>query len=583
MKDKNSSYKGFEILLNTISLKVKMLGIMIAMTFLVQLVACLLIVYLFYYKEAELVMKYAAASLKAIAPGSTVTIFQDGRPLKVSSIAFVKIARPYVLANLKQFMMLFLYTALIYPLGFIVIRKYLRGKTKEQIEGKHIRGSRLISSDDLNKQMAKNNEQVDLPIGELRQPVRVEPEHTFVVGRAGTGKTQCIGAVLARLKQRQGKGIIYSYKADDYLCKFFSPDSDLIFNPLDRRCIGWNIFNEIETQMDIDAIAASLIPTPANTREAYFYNTAREVFVSILLYLYKNNLRTNADIWNMITIETAMLADLLKNTQGCEAGYKHIEDPESKTTKNIISTLIEHTTCFRYMTDINGDFRIQGWLENNNSGFIFIANNPDAEATLRPVISLFIDLLMRRLLALSDDRDRRIFFFLDELGTLQKLTSITKLITLSRSKGGCAWLGIQDIGQIDEVYGYNLRQTIINSCGTSVILAAKDPQTAEYLSNLIGDQERLEKMESVSFGRSVMRDGNNIAEQVSTSRLIMPSELTSMPALTALVKFPGYDWSKTNIPVRNYPVKTEALVVKEGVSLNKEISEPALAGMRERL
>jgi type IV secretory pathway TraG/TraD family ATPase VirD4 len=44
--------------------------------------------------------------------------------------------------------------------------------------------------------------------------------------------------------------------------------------------------------------------------------------------------------------------------------------------------------------------------------------------TLKPILSLFIDLIGRRLLSMKDDYHRRIFFFLDELGTLQKLSSI---------------------------------------------------------------------------------------------------------------------------------------------------------------
>jgi type IV secretory pathway TraG/TraD family ATPase VirD4 len=75
--------------------------------------------------------------------------------------------------------------------------------------------------------------------------------------------------------------VIYDYKSD-YLSKFYRPKKDIIFNPLDARGLEWNLFNEIKTRMDIDAIAASLIPPPISTSDPFWNDAARGVFAGIL-------------------------------------------------------------------------------------------------------------------------------------------------------------------------------------------------------------------------------------------------------------------------------------------------------------
>jgi type IV secretory pathway TraG/TraD family ATPase VirD4 len=80
------------------------------------------------------------------------------------------------------------------------------------------------------------------------------------------------------------------------------------------------------------------------------------------------------------------------------------------------------------------------------------------------VLSLFIELAGKRVLSLPDDLQRRFFFFIDEFGTLNNIPTMR---TNGRSKGMSIWIAIQDIGQIERIYGMDLSQTIVNSCATS--------------------------------------------------------------------------------------------------------------------
>src|SRR5208282_4444695 len=112
-------------------------------------------------------------------------------------------------------------------------------------------------------------------------------------------------------------------------------------------------------------------------------------------------------------------------------------------------------------------------------GRLFITNYEECKDTLRPILSLFIDLLGRKLLALPDSFDRRVYFFLDELGTLQRLSTIKDLLILSRKKGGSIFVGIQDFAQLIHIYGPEQSDTMMNGFNNIVILRCTDPATAD--------------------------------------------------------------------------------------------------------
>lgn len=68
-------------------------------------------------------------------------------------------------------------------------------------------------------------------MGPIQIPRSAEIKHFFVVGRPGVGKTVAMSQVIARVKERGAKGVVYDFKGD-YLSRFFDPERDILFNPL---------------------------------------------------------------------------------------------------------------------------------------------------------------------------------------------------------------------------------------------------------------------------------------------------------------------------------------------------------------
>jgi len=469
----------------------------------------------------------------------------------------------HTIANLKILLLGSCCCFLIYPILII----HFRRKTIKQNKLKYLRGSKLTSIQDYIKALKIAQEQVDLPIGNIQMPFKVETRHCFIVGRPGVGKTVCISQVLERLIQRKERCIIYDFKGD-YLTKFYNPSMDQIFNPLDQRTVGWNIFNEIQTPMDIESIATSLIPSSISLSEPFWNDAARDVFAGILHYLLQEKLTNNSELWSMLTSPIAFIAKCLKTTKGGERGYTYIQDASSKQALSVIAVMMQYTKCFEYMVHCDGNFSTNEWLENGN-GIIFVSNYANIQDTLKPILSLFVDLLGRRFLSMKESTDRRIFFMLDEFGTLQRLSTIIKLLTLSRSKGGSVFLGIQDFGQLDKLYSREYRQSIVNACGNSMIFSVTDSVSAKLCSERIGETEYMESKQSLSIGIDDSKSGANISDQKQKEFLLMPSEIMNLPELSAIVKFSGYQPVISKFIYKDFPDKADAFVLKKEFNLNK--------------
>lgn len=479
-----------------------------------------------------------------------------------------------LMSQLKSFIIIFfefekrvfIKSALVWfgiPL-YLLILKY---KIKPEADNKYIRGAKLLKTNELMKSI---REKVALPFGEnVFMPIPAEVKHTFIVGKPGSGKTNTINQIIENIKSRKKKAIVYDFKGD-FVSKFYNPEIDKIFNPLDSRTVDWCIFNDVKTQMDINSLAASLIPESQKGDNPFWNNAARDIMAGILHYLYQNGKTTNADIWEAVTQTNTELAKMLKDTPGAEAGYKYLEDPKNKTAMDVISVFIQYAKCFDYMKHMKGGFSIEEWVNNGKEGILFITNYADLKDTLKPILSLFVDTVGKYILSLKDDetRQRRIFIILDEFSTLQKLSTMVNMLTLSRSKGGAIFLGIQNFGLIDDVYNAPTRQTIVNACGNCAVFSVADPETSDYCVRKLGEVEYWENQSSQSIGTNDA-DRINSNQVKRKEHLVLASDIHGLKDLTAYVRFSNYDVALTTFSYKKFKTISDSFIMRPDLFLSE--------------
>jgi type IV secretory pathway TraG/TraD family ATPase VirD4 len=176
-------------------------------------------------------------------------------------------------------------------------------------------------------------------------------------------------------------------------------------------------------------------------------------------------------------------------------------------------------------------------------------------------------LLARALLSKTDTQQDKTFFLLDEIATLQQMSSIVKLLNLGRSKGCCTYLGVQNYTQLDRIYSKEIRRSIINSCGSCVVFAVNDTETASDSSKLIGDVENLKADKSLSMGLTDHKGGTSLSYHSKTEPLLLPSEIMNFPELTGVVRFANYPPVITKLKYKEYDIIAEPLLIRDDLIL----------------
>ena len=404
-------------------------------------------------------------------------------------------------------------------------------------------------------------------------PERAETQHTIVSGTTGSGKTVLISDLVAQIRERGERCIIYD-KMGSYTRAFFDPARDVLMNPLDARAPRWSPFLEARTPSDFDTMAAALIPQQKDTVDPFWVTAARQLFSNGAAVLWKRGVTENRIlVEHLLKTELTALAEAMEGTVA-----QSIVDPENpKTALSVRAMLTAHLGALECLPDSGKPFSIREWVEREDeAGFLFLTSRGDQHASLRGLISTWLEIAVNALLSLAQDDGRRIWIVLDELPTLHQVPSLQPGLAESRQFGGCFVLGIQVISALRDLYGRNGAETVSGLCGTRVVLAAPDQETARWSAESLGRGEVAEYAEGLSYGASAMRDGVSLSERREMRPLALPSEIMRLKNLHGYLKFPG-PWPVASIRLDyvKRPKAAESFIPREGVALPQdEIADP---------
>ena len=367
-------------------------------------------------------------------------------------------------------------------------------------------------------------------------PRRAETQHTMVSGTTGSGKTVLISDLVARIRDRGERCILYD-KMGTYTRSFFDPARDVLMNPLDARSPCWSPFFEASSPRDFDMMAAALIPQQKDTVDPFWVTAARQLFAN-----GAGGLWNQGETRNRVLVDHLLKTDLTSLAEAMEGTVaQSIVDPDNpKTALSVRAMLTAHLGALEYLPDTGEPFSIRDWVgREDGTGFLFLTSRGDQHASLRGLISTWLEIAVNALLSLHQDDARRVWVVLDELPTLHQVPSLQPGLAESRQFGGCFVLGIQVISALRDLYGKNGAETISGLCGTRAVLAAPDQETARWSAESLGRGEVEEYAHGLSYGASVLRDGVSLTQRREMRSLALPSEIMRLENLQGYLKFPG--------------------------------------------
>jgi len=369
-------------------------------------------------------------------------------------------------------------------------------------------------------------------IGGVNVPDAFEPEHILICGAPGTGKTNIIVKMLDGIRKRKRRAIVYD-TAGTFVEKFYRPGIDVLLNPLDARADCWSPWVDVPRDYHYDQIAESTIPDKAG--DPFWAKAARGTLVAVLRKLARQE-RTLVSIL-LDTLLRSKLKDLAAFAAGTDAAA-FISTEGERTSAGIQAELASVMRSFSYLDDTADGFSIREWVANEkDDSWLFITVKADQLPSLRPLITVWLDIAISAIMSMTPDRNRRLYCVIDELPTLQRLPSLGDFLARARKYGGCGILGFQSYPQLEATYGIQDAAAITGYCSTWVALRANDTPTAKHVSENLGQVEQVEANEGMSYGVNDMRDGVNLSRMQVTRPLVMHTEVTNLPNLMGYLRF----------------------------------------------
>ena len=433
---------------------------------------------------------------------------------------------------------------------FLVVFWYRGAQLGRQ---KRIRGAEMVTAGELRSRLQSPHERFlqRLPgggrlrpyaIAGIPYPERTETQHTIVSGTTGSGKTVLISDLVSQIRARGERCVLYD-KMGSYTRSFFDANRDVLLNPLDARAPRWSPFLEARNPRDFDMMAAALIPQQKDTVDPFWVTAARQLFSNGAGVLRQKGVKDNK-----VLVDHLLKTDLTALAQAMEGTVaQSIVDPDNpKTALSVRAMLTANLSALEFLPDTGKPFSIRDWISDEDRdgdrgvpSFLFLTSRGDQHASLRGLISTWLEIAVNAMLSRAQDDGRRIWVILDELPTLHQVPSLQPGLAESRQFGGCFVLGVQVASALRDLYGRNGAETISGLCGTRVVLAAPDRDTAQWSADSLGRSEIEEVSEGFSYGANTIRDGVSLTPRRELRALALPSEIMRLPNLEGYLKFPG--------------------------------------------
>ena len=369
-----------------------------------------------------------------------------------------------------------------------------------------------------------------------------ETKHFKMIGSTGTGKTTAIHELLAAALERGDRAVIADPDGGYFrrLQRRYRPDTTL--NPFERGSVRWDPFAEIRHEYDVDQLASALIPhsEDPSTREWRAY--ARTLFAAVVRICGAPNGTGLARLWELLTVATA---DELRPLVAGTPAQPFLEPDNARMLGSIRSVLMSAIAALAHIRLQRArGFSVREWVRSGR-GVLFIPYRADQIATLRSVIAAWLRLAIIEALSQPENQDQRLWFVIDELDAIGAIDGLRDALARLRKFGGRCVLGFQSIAQVSSTYGAGDAQTIVENCGTTLILRCSSSEnggTAQFASRLIGEREVSRRQVSRSSDHERVwslpggRRSVQVSNQLAIESALMPSEIEQLPDLTGYLK-----------------------------------------------
>ncbi len=371
--------------------------------------------------------------------------------------------------------------------------------------------------------------------------------HFLAAGATGSGKTTIIRLLLQSVfsqfaQNGDNRAMIYDAKQDALpLIHALAPHVDIAtFNPFDARGVAWDIAADVREPRVAIEIAYTLIPDMPES-QPFFTNAARHLAYGLMAsFMLSNDPWTFADLVRALKSPRALKRILKRHEYTRSLLSLYFSDP--RLGQNIMSTIATKYLPFEPIAaaweHAGRRVSLHDWATSAQT--LILPNSEISRAPIDAINRCIFKLATDIVLNQSESFTRRSWFVIDELPAADKLDGLVSLLKKGRSKGASVVLAFQSISGLRDqrLYGNFLTDELLGQIGNRFFGRLECPVTAEWASQVIGDQDALTSSHNKTH--TPQGESRGVTKQWQRRRAVLPSQLMNIPPCSIENGLHGY-------------------------------------------
>ncbi|MBO5095295.1 MAG: type IV secretory system conjugative DNA transfer family protein, partial [Bacilli bacterium] len=314
-----------------------------------------------------------------------------------------------------------------------------------------------------------------------------------------------------------------------------------------------------ETNRLISSLATMVMQDKVEQKDPFWNESAKnllEGLIGFFLEEYKAGNITREKI-TMTSIRKFQNSSMEENNFKKFKDYINTKSYGSKSKDALVSILSASENTYKSITAVFGqkmnifdDINVANVTSTSDFDFNILGSEPvalyvivpDEDKTYFTLVTIIVGLLYRDLVKLANSNDKKklpyeIDFILDEFANCPSLADIEAIVSVARSRGMHFHFFIQSFSQLDNVYGKEVAQIILDNCGL-VYLKTNTQETAEAISKRLGKKT----IESNSMRQSVslMNYNGDKTTNLIGRDLMTPEEVKQLHYKTIIFPIIGF-------------------------------------------
>lgn len=314
-----------------------------------------------------------------------------------------------------------------------------------------------------------------------------------------------------------------------------------------------------ETNRLITSLATMIMQEKTQQKDPFWNNSARNLLEGLIGFFLeeykKNNIKRNQI--TMTSIRKFQNSSMQEKNFNKFKTYIDRKDYGSKSKDSLTSILNASDNTYKSITAVFGekmslfdDVNVANVTSDSDFDFDLLGKEatalfiivPDEDKVYFTLVTIIVGLLYKELVKLANSKENKklpiqIDWLLDEFANCPPLADIEALVSVARSRGMRFHFFIQSFSQLDNVYGKEVAQIILDNCGL-IYLKTNTQDTAEQISKRLG--KTTISSSSISQSLSLLDYNGNKSTSLMARDLLTPDEVKQLHYKTIIFPIIGY-------------------------------------------